>query len=319
MLHDRDYMRPGRRSRWEAFLRPDAVTLILVVSVVVFVVQHWLVIGAGRGIFNGRPGVVPWGGLSIAALSEGRVWTLFTHLFVHGSLLHLVGNGLLVFFAGRSIQSLLGPRNFLYIFFIAGIAGAVLELAVGRLAGAPVEIIGASAGGCGLFLALAVMLPQEVVTALVYFIIPVRVRLWTMARVVLGVSLVFGLLRFTPAAAWGGGVAHFAHLGGALAGWFVVGWLGYGGPPLTYDRLWMERQRRAQSREFAAVKNRRRVVDMDEPDNLIVPPVSTREFIEREIDPILDKIAAHGIGSLTEEERRILERGRREILNRGEK
>jgi len=319
MLHDRDYMRDprdARRFHWQGVLWPDAVTLLVIVNVVVFLAQHVFLIGAERAFVDGEPGVKPWGGLSIPALAEGRVWTVFTHMFVQGGFLHLLGNCFLIFFAGRAVQSLLGPRNFLLIYFMSGVIGAALELATGWLCGAPVEIIGASGCGSGVFVALAVMLPQEVVTALVYFIVPVRVKLWNLAKIMLGVSLVFGLLRFTSLRDWSGGVAHFAHLGGGLAGWFIVRWLGYGGPPLTYDKLWMERRSRAQDPEFAGVKSRRREVEVAEADKFLVPPVSTREFIEREIDPILDKIAAHGLGSLTVEERRLLERGRIEILNR---
>ncbi len=323
MLHDRDYMREpqdprdARHSRLKEVLWPDAVTLIIVLNVVVFLAQHVFLKGAGQVLVQGELVTRPMGALSIPALAEGRVWTVFTHMFVHGGPLHLIGNCLMIFFAGRAVQSLLGPKNFLLIYFVSGVIGAALELATGLISGGvPVEIIGASGCGSGVFLALAVMLPQEVITALIYFIIPVRIKLWNLARIMLGISLVLGLLRFTPLHGWSSGIAHFAHLGGGLAGWFIVHWLGYGGPPLTYDKLWAKRQRRAQDPEFVGVKSRRRVADLDEPNNLMIPPVTTREFIEREIDPLLDKIAAHGMGSLTDEERKLLELGRIEILNR---
>ena len=54
---------------------------------------------------------------------------------------------------------------------------------------------------------------------------------------------------------------------------------------------------------------------MDEPDT-IIPPRNAREFIEREIDPILEKIHTHGLASLTDAERTVLERAREEIMNR---
>lgn len=324
MLHDRDYMR-DQRNRWAGGFRPDAVTMIIVANAVIWVLQHVFVIAASRGY---RGDIDPWGGVSIEALSQGRVWTLVTHMFVHGGLAHVLFNCIMIFFAGRSVQSLLGARPFLYIYFISGVAGAVLQLIVGWLCKEPssVPVIGASGAACGVVVALAVMLPQEVITALIYFIIPVRVRLWTFARVLMGASLVLGLmdafnlsfLNFLRMGSEGAKVAHFAHLGGALAGWYLVRWLGYGGPVVTYDRLWTERRRREQSPEMARANRRRRVVDLDEPDNLLVPPASTREFIEREIDPILDKIAAHGLSSLTETERGILERGRQQIIKRRE-
>jgi membrane associated rhomboid family serine protease len=323
MLYDREYMRDKRRSALESLLLPDPVKLLLIVNVVVFVLQHGFLIGAGRHPFaGGGESVDPWGGLSIDALREGRVWTVVTHLFVHGSIFHLLGNCLGIWFVGRSLQSLLGPRHFLYIYFLSGFAGGALQIGFNWLmhSDPATPIIGASGCGFGIFLALAVILPQEVVTALVYFVIPVRIKLWNLARIALGLTILFGAFQVFSARREAPGadhIAHFAHLGGALMGWYLVRLLGYGGPVMNYDKLWVERQRRAQNREMAGVKQRRRVVDLDESDTTIVPPANTREFIEREIDPILDKIAAHGLSSLTDEERRVLERGREEIIKRG--
>jgi membrane associated rhomboid family serine protease len=314
MLYDREYMRDQSRSRWAGHALPDPVTLILIVNVAVFIAQHLFFIGADRIIVDREPVVHPWGALSLKALAEGRVWTVFTHMFVHENLMHLVGNGLLIYFAGKSVQSLLGPKQFLYIYFAGGVAGAAFQLGLDRVVGIPSEMIGASACGFSVFLALAVLLPQEVVTALVYFIIPVRVRLVNLARILVVMTIGGAVLQLFRV--WHDHIAHFAHLGGAFAGWYIVRMLGYGGKTVTYDRLWRERLEREQSPQMASVATRRRVVDMDEPDNLIVPPVTTREFIEREIDPILDKIAAHGIASLTEQERRVLERAREQILSR---
>ena len=322
MLYDRDYMREKRRSNLERLLAPDPLKLILFANVVVFVLQHGFVVGADA--ISGEVGerIFPWGGLSIKALLEGRVWTFATHLFVHGGIFHLVGNMLGIFFVGRSLQSLLGPRHFLYIYFLSGFAGGALQLGANWLmhADPATPIIGASGAGFGIFLALAVMLPQEVVTALVYFVIPVRIKMWNLARIALLLTVTFGAWGFIAARRGNPEaveVAHFAHLGGAMMGWYLVSLLGYGGRATTYEKRWNEREPGIEGREMAGVKQRRRVVDLDEPDTFVVPPTNTREFIEREIDPILDKIAAHGIGSLTDEERRLLERGREEILKRG--
>jgi len=318
MLHDRDYMRANPRERWRELMWPDAVTSLIIVNVVVFLAQRFLGIGVDKSVLSEE--VHLWGGLSIRALAEGRVWTVFTHMFVHENLFHLLGNCLMIFFAGKSVQSLLGPRRFLYIYFVAGVMGAALQLTMDRFGGVPpgVELIGASACGFGVFFALAVMLPQEVITALIYFIIPVRIKLWNLARILMGVSVVFGLMQLFKVST-SDHIAHFAHIGGALAGWYIVRLLGYGGQPVTYDRLWRERLQREQSPEFAGVKNRRRVVDMDEPEWTLPSSQTAREFIEQEIDPILDKIARHGIGSLTEAERKLLERARLEILSRDQK
>lgn len=318
MIHDRDYMRGPQPSRWLEVMWPDPVTFLVVVNVVVYVLQHVFGVMADRVSVPDRPPVlVEWGALSIQALMEGRVWTLVTHMFVHKGLFHILGNCLMIFFVGKALQSLIGPRYFLYIYFLSGLAGAALEMLAGWVAGQPHAMVGASGCAFGVFLALAVMLPQETITAMIYFIIPVRVRMWTLAMTLVGISVMLGLLEAFRV--WDTGIAHFAHLGGAAAGFWFMRLLGYGGAPVTYERIWHERQRREAGRAAMAtqVRRRRRVVDVNEPDSdTFVPSLSKKEFIEREIDPILDKIATQGIASLTNEERLLLERARQEIMDR---
>ncbi|HSJ04996.1 MAG TPA: rhomboid family intramembrane serine protease [Verrucomicrobium sp.] len=316
MIHDRDYMRGPQPSRWLEVMWPDAVTLLVVINVAVFLLQHFFGVAVDR-VIDAKGDLVyrEWGAFSIDALLQGRVWTLVTHMFVHQGLFHVLGNCLMIFFVGKALQSLIGPRYFLYVYFLSGVMGAALEMIVGWLVGQPHSMIGASACAFGVFLALAVMLPQEMITAMIYFIIPVRVKMWNLAMIFIGISVVLGLLDITRI--FNTNIAHFAHLGGALTGLWFMRMLGYGGAPVTYERLWHERQRREASRTAIAgsVRRRRRVVDVDEPDTF-VPSLSKKEFIEREIDPLLDKIATQGIGSLTLEERQLLERARQEIMDR---
>lgn len=311
MLHDRDYMREPSRPAWLESLWPDAVTLLVVANVVVFVAQHVFFIAADHS-----PGaeVHPWGELSVTALWEARLWTIFTHLFVYENPWHLLGSCVAIFCVGKSLQSLLGAKAFLFIYFVSGLVGAALQLGVQHFVGMPV--FGAGACVAGSFMALAVLLPREDVTSLIYYIFPVRLQLWNVAKLFLGLSVILGALQLVHV--WNSGMTHFAHLGGALAGWYLVRFMGYGGPGYTYDQLWSNTERPApaeQSREYAGVKARRRVVDLDEPD--WTPTVMTaKEFIEKEIDPILEKISAHGLDSLTVEEKKLLERARTEIMNR---
>ncbi len=310
-LDDRDYMKETGTRRWSEVMWPDPVTTIVVVNVVVFLLQRLGIFGSDQ-IFDPstREYVTqPWGGLSINALAEGRVWTLFTHLFVHASVLHLVGNCLMIFFTGKAVQSLIGSRHFIHIYFLSGLVGAATQLLAGWLQHQPgdgaITIIGASGAASGTLLALAVLLPQEMITALIYFVIPVRMRLWTMAMLLIGSSAVLAVLDVMDVLKLG--IAHFDHLGGALAGWWFVRLLGYGGPPVTYENMWQQRQRREEKRAYAGVRTRQRAMEREEPE-LVMPPLTKRQLIEQEIDPILDKIAAHGIESLSDEERLLLAR-----------
>jgi membrane associated rhomboid family serine protease len=299
---------------------PDAVTTLIIINVVVFVMQHLL----GMMVDPLAPRMDRlWGTLSLPALMQGHVWTLVTHLFVHHGIWHILPNCIMIMMAGRWLLSLVGRNRFLYIYFASGVCGALTQLVVEKLFGNnlfDMRIIGASASATGVFLACAAMQPREEVTALLYWIIPIRTKLWTMAMVLMGASLVMGVMQLTGHSfeqmLFGKGmpsVAHFAHLGGALAGWYAARLLGYTGRPIHYDDLQRQRLDRDRERAYAGPKRKRRAVDMDDPDNLLVPPRTSQELIAREIDPILDKMSAHGKDSLTEEEHRILKQASAEL------
>jgi membrane associated rhomboid family serine protease len=300
--------------RWSEIMWPDAVTTLVIVNVAVFLIQRFYFSDQVFDPVAQRIVTQGWGALSIDALVQGRVWTIFTHLFVHGGILHLVANCLMIFFAGKAVQSLIGSRHFLYIYFLSGLVGGATELLASWLMHRDIAIIGASGAAFGTLLALAVMLPQETITAMLYFIIPVRIRLWTLAVVLLGISAVCAVLQATGV--WDMNIANFDHLGGALAGWWYVRLLGYGGPPITYENMWEERQRREERRAYAGVRRRKRAMDQDDPD-AEAPPLTKRQLIEQEIDPILDKIAAHGIECLSEEERRLLAKASDKVRKHG--
>jgi membrane associated rhomboid family serine protease len=59
---------------------------------------------------------------------HGRVWTLLTALFVHASVVHLLGNMLFLFVFGNTLEKTVGSRTHLTIFFTGGLVGFVLSL-----------------------------------------------------------------------------------------------------------------------------------------------------------------------------------------------
>ncbi len=314
-LHDRDYMRQPTRSPWALVQGMNALHVIIWANVIVFVAQSFFgLLGERVSADDFRP----YGGVSVDGLAAGKVWTAFTYMFVHGSLLHIGGNMLMVYFAGKRVLAVLGTRHFLNIYFLSGLIGAAVELLIQGYASPEhhIGLVGASACAFGLFLALAVLFPQEEVTAMIYLIIPVKVRLWTMAKVLLALSLGLGLfgLLFPPAPG-ASTIASFAHLGGAFTGWYYLRLIGFGGMPMTYERLRRERAGSPFGRRAEMVRARHKRLSV----NLEIDPAAPRprngagDVISDEVDPILEKISEHGMGSLTAEERRVLERVSREI------
>lgn len=317
-LYDRDYMRHSSHREPSWFARWTPLHWIIGANILVFILQY--VVGVGIDESG------PMGGVSIRALGEGRVWTAFTYMFVHGNAWHLIGNLLLIGFVGHRVQGLLGPRHFTLVYFLSGLVGAGVQMLVQRAAGlGDGSIIGASACASGLLLAYASIMPEERVSFLIYFIIPVTSRIWTMAMVLVGVDLALGLssLKWEAAQSMWGGVAYFAHLGGAFLGWYFVRMLGYTG--YSIDAIHVRNRRVAARRpmprqQVARVRRERAMPEMDleamerrrrdEPGRVREAPVM------EDVNELLDKISQNGISSLTDEERRRLEAASREIARK---
>jgi membrane associated rhomboid family serine protease len=262
----------------------------------------------------------------VRALGDGEVWTAFTYMFVHGSPMHLIGNLLLIGFVGRRLQGLIGSKQFTLLYFLAGLVGAGLQMVVETAAHLEsVPIIGASACGCGLFLAYAAIMPEERISLLIYFIIPVTARFWTLAMVMIGVDAALGVssLLWAPAQAWWGGHAYFAHIGGSILGWHFVRMLGYTGFSIDSQHLIRQRQaarRPSRRQQVARVRRERAMPEMDhealerrrrsEPGRVREAPVMDG------VNEILDKISLEGMGSLNDDERRALEAASRELARR---
>lgn len=313
-VSDRDYMRDlPSRSPLSRMKGLSAFAWIMIVITAVFLLQF-----TSDTLYP----VILDGGVSVQRVAAGHFWTLVTYMFVHGSAGHFLLNALMLWFVGRQVQNLFGGRHFLQIFFLSGLVGAALEMMVnGFVHGdTTTPLVGASAAAFGLLMALAVLLPDEQITVFVYFIIPVPMRLWTLAKALVVMQSIFAIggLLFPNWMPEGLKIAYFAHLGGAFVGWFYARALGYGGRPMTYASQWQpEAQRR---RATARVGARARVVmDFERPavSPAAVPVTATDEpDLEGEVNEVLDKILTGGMSSLTEDEKLLLERASAEMQRR---
>ena len=154
-------------------------------------------------------------GLSMRGVSEGMIWQFVTHQFLHGSLLHLLVNMFGLWFAGRVLENLLGGWKFLLFYLTCGIIGGIFQLVI---APGPI-LIGASGAVCGVVAAFSALYPEMQITALLFFVLPIRMRAKWLGRIIVAVSVLLILTGLM------GNVGNAAHLGGALAGYAFV-WLG---------------------------------------------------------------------------------------------
>jgi membrane associated rhomboid family serine protease len=304
MLENRDYMRqaPGP-TRW------SATVALIVILVIVFILQITVL----SPLFTDT-----YLALSLEGVHRGFVWQLLTFQFMHAGWIHLLLNCWAIYVFGRELEWVLGKARFLSLYFSSGVAGGLLQMLgswlwPSHLGGA---VVGASAGAFGLVAAFTALDPERQLTMLLYFILPVRMRARTLLLLCLALT---GLGIAFPHSFFGGGVAHAAHLGGMIAGvsWVKLGWhrdyvrLPWEGLLARWHQ-WRSSQTGRRRRELvkaASVKIPRWPGTLpDKPADL-----PSEEFISREVDPILDKIFAHGIQSLTERERLILEAARNKM------
>lgn len=159
---------------------------------------------------------------SVPVVALQPTWlTIYTAMFLHGSLWHLGGNMLYVWIFGNNIEDALGHFRFIVFYFVCGTVAAGLQILFSLTS--PVPMIGASGAIAGVLGAYYVLFPTARVQCLVFLFIFVTV-VWLPAALVL--ILWFLLQVFDSLGALGrqaqGGVAVFAHVGGFLAGWLLV-------------------------------------------------------------------------------------------------
>ena len=255
------------------------VKRLLIANTVVFLLTA---IVGGSFFYN-------WFGFT-AANALTRPWGAVTYMFLHGDLWHLLLNMLVLFFFGPPLENRWGSSEFLKYYLLCGLGGVALSFVFAPQA----AIIGASAAIYGLMLAFAWYWPETPIY--VWGIFPVKAK-WL-------VGFFFVLTFISAFGRAGGGIAHFAHLGGLLTG---VGYLKFGDRLVA--RLGEIRSSRMSER-FAIVP--RRVSSEEEGEKASRGKKRARggrreEELLDEVDRILDKISARGMGALTDDERRVLD------------
>lgn len=296
MLEDRDYMREP------AYHQPRVsfTVVLLIVNAVVFLVQL-----AASSSLRGEDIADTYFALSPNGLTHGFVWQLLTFQFMHAGWAHIIFNSLAIYFFGRPVEMALGRRRFLTLYLASGVIGGLVQMLFAFLMPSSFggAVVGASAGASGLVAAFAILHWTERFTLFIYFF-PVSMT----GKVLLAASL---LLAFVGILTPNSGVANAAHLGGILTGGFYVRLFIQGEWP-----RWKFPARRQAPRELAAKRAGKgslwRSAAAGKPDD----ELSTSDFLQNEVDPILEKISAHGIHSLTAREREILEKARKKMTSR---
>ncbi len=204
-LSDRPYAPRGSAQ----FFFPVAVKWLLISNSAIFVV-FYLATSFGFGYLFSPFKLVPAMVVQVFA-----VWQLITYLFLHLNFQHIIYNMLSLWFFGADLEFAWGTRKFLKYYFFCGVGAGITVIVANYLppGGAPRQpTIGPSGAIYGLILAFVLMDPERIVNF--NFLFPIKAKY--MGLIIGGVTF---LLTITDT---GGGVSHFAHLGGMLWGYIFL-------------------------------------------------------------------------------------------------
>ncbi|MBT2563393.1 rhomboid family intramembrane serine protease [Pedobacter sp. ISL-68] len=210
---------------------------------------------------------------SISKLPE-RFYTIFTYMFFHDGILHILFNMLGLFWFGNIFMNFLKSRQFHFVYLAGGLFGGLFAIAIlnifpvysGGLAG--VTIVGASAAVMAIIFAAATLVPNY--TIMLLFFGEVKIK-W--------IAIIYFVLDFIAIGSVNAG-GSLAHIGGALLGFTFI-------KSLQRGRDWSKLFERKP--KLKVVRNEK--------------PVKKPEFkggvSQQEIDAILDKISTSGYDKLT--------------------
>jgi membrane associated rhomboid family serine protease len=215
------------------------------------------------------------------------IFTAFTYMFLHGGTGHLFFNMLMLFFFGPRLESRLGAKGFLALYFLSGLGGAAFSFVFARQA----AVVGASAAIYGVLVGFARYWPRERIY--IWFVLPIEA--WLLVVLALAASLYLGV---NPAA--GSRTAHFAHLGGLVVGYAFLRWRDW---HIGTAKREFQMKMRVDSSSGGVVGDRMALARWKG-----ISVDSMHELNRGEVQRLLDKAEREGPSSLTPPERDFLDR-----------
>lgn len=192
---------------------PVITVFIIALNCLIFLYQVFS--PQGLDYYTLKMGAIPYEITHFKALAHiprlSPPLTLFTSMFLHGSLFHLLGNMLFLWIFGNNMEDFLGPFRFFFFYLLSGLGASFTHIVFNP--NSQVPMIGASGAIAGVLGAYFILYPRARVLTLVFLFVFIRV-VPIPAAYVLGFWFLMQVLNI----GLGGGVAWFAHIGGFLIG-----------------------------------------------------------------------------------------------------
>jgi len=243
-----------------------AIKWLIITNVSVYIVQ----------MFAGRNFLYTFGLVPYQVVRNLWLWQIFTHIFLHGGLFHLLINLFVLWMFGKPIERTWGTISFLKYYFTCGLWAGIFILVTSLNSRIPA--VGASGAIYGILVAFAMLYPDSIIY--LYFLFPIKAKHF---------AILIGAIAFLGGISAGrSNIAHFGHLGGLLVGYVYLKF------PVWKYRLRPEKIFAFLRLPRISLKRRRKYR-------------AKSDKIEERVNQILDKILLHGVDSLTAEEKRIMD------------
>lgn len=151
-----------------------------------------------------------------------RPYQIVTYMFMHGDVSHIFFNMFALYMFGTPVELAWGPRRFLTFYFITGFGALALQFLVQFIEieygmqspmSANIPMLGASGAVFGILAGYGMQYPDSIIQLIIP---PVQMKAKYFVLIYAGLEVILGLSPFQS------GVAHFAHVGGALFGFLMV-------------------------------------------------------------------------------------------------
>ena len=302
---------------------PIVTKNLLIVNVVAFLASYL----CGKDA-SGTPMLTNWLGLHFFMASDFHIYQLFTYMFMHGGFEHIIFNMFALWMFGCVVERVWGSKKFLFYYIVCGVGAGLFQEAAQYVTYMFRDLaaydyvntglsrismddylnlwttVGASGAIYGILLAFGMIFPNERI-----FIFPLPVPIKAKYFVIGYAAIELGSAMFTS----GDGVAHIAHLGGMVFGFFLIRYWrkqldnGYHWTSTedAFDRVrnMFGRRRNGGNGNFSYTRN-----DSWQPRYEQDAECTTDEkkVSQEEIDRILDKIRKSGYDSLSQDEKQSL-------------
>ena len=252
---------------------PSGIKFLLIANIVIYIL---LELSGEKNFLFRSFGLVPnlvW--------QKFKIWQLFTYLFIHGDLLHILLNMFMLWVCGQDLENQWGKKDFFLFYFFCGIGAGFITVLFNIHSITP--IVGASGAIYGLLIAYGFTYPNRIL--LLYGLFPIKAK-----YVVLGFGFVAFIASFSTNQS---NISHITHLSGMIIGFiFICFNLNFNGLKVWCFRLRLKNT----TKKFFDTNNE-------------------TASMKQKVDEILDKLNDSGWESLTDKEEKNLIQASKKLFN----